>query len=311
MIGTTTTSAVSGLMSSVCTATTATNAARMLKSPWARLTSRMTPKISDSPVANSAYRPPRRTPCTAASTQTMTSGSEVRGGDLLAREMRGLTLQGHRALAKAIDVLGDGQHLADVLLDHDQLGPLGLHGGQYLVERLDDDRRQPERDLVHEQQTRIGHEAAADREHLLLAAREVRARLIASRGQRGEESVDALERPRPAALAIGADLKIFLHRQARKDPPPFGHEHDALLDERVGRLATDRASRKRHGAARHRQRAGDRSQKRRLARAVRADHGDGLPLGHPERHVAQRLEVPVEGRQILDAEQRHGASMPR
>src|SRR5207248_5630738 len=35
-----------------------------MRSPWAILTSRITPKISDSPAANIAYSPPTSTPCT-------------------------------------------------------------------------------------------------------------------------------------------------------------------------------------------------------------------------------------------------------
>ena len=42
------------------------------KSPCARLTTRITPNMSESPVANSAYIPPSRTPCTIAFTSVMT-----------------------------------------------------------------------------------------------------------------------------------------------------------------------------------------------------------------------------------------------
>ena len=54
MNGATRTRATNGLSPSVSTTTTARNAARMLRSPWARFTMRMTPKMSDSPVAKSA-----------------------------------------------------------------------------------------------------------------------------------------------------------------------------------------------------------------------------------------------------------------
>jgi hypothetical protein len=52
--GSTTSSATSGLMSTVVLIDSVTKAARMAMSPWARLTKRMTPKANDSPVANSA-----------------------------------------------------------------------------------------------------------------------------------------------------------------------------------------------------------------------------------------------------------------
>ena len=43
----------------------------MARSPWARLTNRMTPKASDRPVANSAYNPPSRIPWMRALIQSM------------------------------------------------------------------------------------------------------------------------------------------------------------------------------------------------------------------------------------------------
>ena len=42
------------------------NAPSTARSPWARFTSRITPKVSESPVASSAYSPPSRMPCTRA-----------------------------------------------------------------------------------------------------------------------------------------------------------------------------------------------------------------------------------------------------
>ena len=48
-------------------------AARIARSPWARLTNRMTPNASDRPVANSAYRPPSRMPWTMALTQIISA----------------------------------------------------------------------------------------------------------------------------------------------------------------------------------------------------------------------------------------------
>ena len=52
--GSTITSDKKGFQPRPSTTSRARNAARMLRSPWARLTRRMTPKMSDRPVANSA-----------------------------------------------------------------------------------------------------------------------------------------------------------------------------------------------------------------------------------------------------------------
>ena len=42
------------------------------------------------------------------------------------------------------------------------------------------------------------------------------------------------------------------------------------------------------------------AQRRRLAGAVRAEHGDDRPLGHLERDAAQRLNRPVAGLDVLE-----------
>ena len=54
MSGTTSNRTRNGLTPRASTATTASNAARMLRSPWARLTIRITPKMRERPVAKSA-----------------------------------------------------------------------------------------------------------------------------------------------------------------------------------------------------------------------------------------------------------------
>ncbi len=56
--------------------------------------------------------------------------------------------------------------------------------------------------------------------------------------------------------------------------------------------------------------ARDRAQKRRLAGAVGADDGDRLALLDGDVDLEQRLEVAVEGRQVLGLQQRHDTGMP-
>src|SRR6058998_3352734 len=53
------------------TTTTLRNAARMMKSPCARLTTRMMPKTRESPAAKRAYSPPSSTPWITAFIQSM------------------------------------------------------------------------------------------------------------------------------------------------------------------------------------------------------------------------------------------------
>ena len=77
-----------------------------------------------------------------------------------------------------------------------------------------------------------------------------------------------------------------------------------------GVLCADRLAVEHHALGRGRQRAGNRAQKRGLAGAVGADDGDRLALLDGHIDVEQRLEVAVEGRQILRLQQRHDTGMP-
>src|SRR6185437_4449765 len=140
------------------------------RSPCARLTTFMTPNISDRPHANSAYRPPVSTPWMMALTQAMTApigGAEVGGLHLLPGDLRGRALQRGVPLEQALQVGGDPQRLADVLLD-EQHGDAGLeHLRQGGVDALHDDRCQPEGQLVEQQHPGVGDQRPADRDRLL------------------------------------------------------------------------------------------------------------------------------------------------
>src|SRR5438309_3359532 len=131
------------------------------------LTSRITPKISDSPAANMAYSPPSSTPCRMVFTHS-TSDSEISRGDFLPRQRFGLALQRDAALLQAIDVARGLQRLHDVLLDDDKRQALGGNRRNAGVDVADHDRREAQADLVAQQEPRVRHQRAADRDHLLL-----------------------------------------------------------------------------------------------------------------------------------------------
>ncbi len=66
---------------------------------------------------------------------------------------------------------------------------------------VDHDRGEAERRLVEEQEPRAGHEGAAEREHLLLAAAQRPGALRGAVGEDGEQLVDAREPPLAPARA--------------------------------------------------------------------------------------------------------------
>ena len=91
---------------------------------------------------------------------------------------------------------------------------------------LDEHRRQPHRRLVHAQQPRPRHQRPADRDHLLLAARqgsgELPQPLLDAREQR-KDALQILVEFGAARPDIGAHFEVFVDRHARKQPTRFEH----------------------------------------------------------------------------------------
>ena len=78
--------------------------------------------------------------------------------------------------------------------------PRALQLVDELEHALHDDRREPERELVDQQDLGLVHQHAREREHLLLAAGEAARRLLAALGELGEE----LEHRRRSRSSISA-----------------------------------------------------------------------------------------------------------
>ena len=85
-----------------------------------------------------------------------------------------------RAGFQQIGAVDHPQHLLHVLLDDQHREPAGADALHQLEHLLHHDRRQAGRRLVEQQQFRIRHQRAADRAHLLLAARHGAGHLVAA-----------------------------------------------------------------------------------------------------------------------------------
>ena len=107
----------------------------------------------------------------------------------------------------AIDIAQRG-----ILLRQDDRQPFRLLDlVQDFADTLDDDRREAERRLVEQEDRRLRHQRAADREHLLLAAGQAAGALAGALLQAreiAEDPLDALRNSSPGA-GIGADLQVF------------------------------------------------------------------------------------------------------
>ena len=67
--------------------------------------------------------------------------------------------------------VGDAEDGAGELLDHEDRHALSGDVGHEAVQLLHDERGEPHRQLVEQQDGRVGAEGAGHRQHLLLAAR--------------------------------------------------------------------------------------------------------------------------------------------
>ena len=124
----------------------------------------------------------------------------------------------HDAVDPAIDhdrdLLGDRGGDTDVLLDHEHADvALFTEVDQDLLDLVDDQRREALGRLVHHQQPRIEKQRTRDGQHLLLAAGELVASMVAPLRQPRESVVNARNRPlRPAGASREPQMLIDRER---------------------------------------------------------------------------------------------------
>ena len=202
-----------------------------------------------------------------------------------------------------VTAVGDAQRLREVLLRHQ-------HGELVLVLELLDlvdgtahqHGRETDRRLVDQQDARVEHQRARQRQHLLLAAAHRAGELVAPFFQAIEHAVTEVE----IACHFGArgraeraEQEILLDGELGKQPPPLRHQRNAEIDDFFRRaadqivlLAVDLGD-DRSGARPHH--AHDTFHQRRLAVAVGAEQHDGLAVVHLDRHVLDDADRAVAG----------------
>src|SRR6266498_4046645 len=129
------------------------------------------------------------------------------------------------ALLDDVGAVGQSRRELEILLGEENGQALSLQGGDLLTEGLDDDRRQPLGGLVEQQDTRIAHEGARHREHLLLAAGEAAPTTPRHLPELGKILEDA--RDTPPASPLGADEQVLHHREIAEDTSILGYPADA------------------------------------------------------------------------------------
>ena len=172
------------------------------------------------------------------------------------------------------DVVGDVKNELGVLLHQHDRQAAFLQFPDRGHDLGDDLRRQALRRLVHQQHARVLHQRAADRQHLLLAAGQMRGDLVLSLGKPREHAEHGVDGPgRVPAAGVGLSRghhQVFPHRQALEDAAALRDQRHAARRDLLRRQLC-------HRVAEHLDRAGARRQQPdgdvhagRFARAVAA-----------------------------------------
>ena len=210
------------------------------------------------------------------------------------------------------DIVGDGEDELGVLLDQEDRQALLLEPADRRHHLGDDLRRQALRRLVHQQDARVRHERAADREHLLLAAREI-ARDLARAARRGAgRSRRRGERTRPARRRRGgraATVRFSRTVRLLKMRRPCGTSADA----RAATSSGAAPGRPRSPKTRPRRARGGTSPTATfmqvdLPAPLRPSRPEQPALVEPQRDAVQHMAVAVEG---VDVAERERVTSPR
>src|SRR3954447_21688814 len=224
---------------------------------------------------------------------------------LVLRELGRRTFEHEVARREDIAAVCDGQRHVRVLLDDEHRDTGLVHLLDDLELAVDENRREPHRRFVHQEQLRLRHQRASHRDHLLLAAghrpRELRATLVEQR----EELVHAVEvLLRTAAVQVRAHLQVFEHCHRTEEPAVLGDDREALLDPVARRAAGHVLAAEEHLAAARPDDAERRLQRRRLARRVAAEQADELARVHVQRESLQDVDRPVVRVDRVELEER-------
>ena len=150
---------------------------------------------------------------------------------------------------------------------------------------------------VADQKPRVGHQGAGDRQHLLLAPRELTAHVSPPFGQLWKQLEDFLTAPwiGVAGAVGGGCQQVFIDTQVREYLSSLGHQPDTGLRHLVGRQVADGPPLEVDFSRMGRHHAHDSVNGRGLAHAVAAEQGHHLAGADLERNAEQHLASAVRG----------------
>src|SRR5215831_14346043 len=204
----------------------------------------------------------------------------------------GAAIQDDPAVFQDIAILRSGQGHGRVLLDQ-QYGHLGvaIEARNNVKNFLHQHWSQPQRGFIEEHELWARHQGAADRQHLLLPAREIPGLERAACRQGREVLVDEFDVPADVEDMLAGmrpHHEIFFGAQVFEDLSSLWHQGDAHFDDRGWRPVVQTLAIELHDtlgdlAPLGRQQPGNGLQRGRLAGAVGPEEGHHAPLGHLQR----------------------------
>ena len=219
----------------------------------------------------------------------------------------------HLAGFEHIAIVGGLESRSRILFHQQDRNAEAAKGRDRVEDFAHDQRRETEARLVQQQQTRLCHQRAPERQHLPFAA-----------GQRAGELPAALAQPRKAvedfvkvaldlgigAARIGAEDQIVFDGHVVEQFASFRHQAHATLDARLHIHGGESRAIEMHGAFGGQQ-THRRLHQRRLARAVRPDDGDDAAGLDRHGHIPNRLDAAIGDADVLQREKRAHATPPR
>ena len=208
--------------------------------------------------------------------------------------------------------VGQAHQALHVFVDHQNGLALLAQGVEALPDFLADQRCQAFGGFVEDDEVRVGHECAAQCQHLLLTTRQLVAHVAAALQQAREQVVHPVQRPRRfGAVAVRSECaQVFFYRQVGKYLPAFGHHGQAHTGDFVGGEFVDTFTAKPHVAALAARQAEHGPHGGSFAHAVAAEQGGHLACLHLQIHTKQHLAAAVGRLQTLDFQQSAHAGAP-
>src|SRR5215510_1959541 len=157
-------------------------------------------------------------------------------------ELRGAALPRDPAALDDRVTIREPDESLDVLVDHEHRLAGRAELREAAPDLLPDERRESFGRFIEDEEMRVGHQSAADGEHLLLTPGELVAHVLRARRESREEPIHARERPGVARAAAVAreGHEVLAHREVRKDLPALGHHRDTEPTDPIGCEALDR-----------------------------------------------------------------------